>query len=360
MLASDRCDSRTSSSQSVRARWVKPEFFNDRKIGQMGPVVALVYQALWCVADDGGTAICTPELLKGQMFTWWPAVGLPEIAEALRQLGESKRIDCYTIGDEDYAKILRWEKHQSVHNPSKFRNPVQQQQVTPNTEAVLRQDGGSPHHLDTQIARPLDTKTPRHGEGESPSPAARVELPREADEFLSMFYEPALTEKARERYRDVKRQLYDVIDLKHPGPKIRGGIRVKARSMEHLQDELRATMKDPPTSRDLAIVWLLQRLTNPPKGPSVTEKHQREQAADRQLEDQYFAASKRAGVQWANENPARYQTILTEVNAHYKGRDGSIVEMAKTSELTQRCAKECAFPTFEEWRESKTLAESAA
>lgn len=344
----------------MRARWLKPEFFNDRKIGAMGPIVALVYEALWCVADDGGTAICNPELLKGQMFTWWPAVGLPEITEALRQLGAAKRIDCYTVGDEDFAAIIRWEKHQSVHNPSKFRHPLKPQQVTEKTPAVLRQEGGSPQHLDTQIARPLDTKTPRHGEGESPSPAARIVLPREADEFLSMFYEPAITEPARDRYRDIKRQLFDVIDPKHPGPKIRGGIRVKARSIEHLQDELRAVMKDPPPSRDHAIVWLLTRLTNPAKGPSVTEKHQREEAASRQIEEAYNAAAKRAGIAWATENPARYQAVLTEVEAQFRGKDGAIVQVARTQMLTQRCAKECAFPTFEEWRGSKTPTESAA
>ena len=44
----------------MRARWLKPEFFTDKKIGQLDPVTALVYQALWCWADDGGTAQADP------------------------------------------------------------------------------------------------------------------------------------------------------------------------------------------------------------------------------------------------------------------------------------------------------------
>jgi hypothetical protein len=141
----------------VRARWLKPEFFNDRKIGMLGPIPALVYQALWCMADDGGTALCNPEVVKGQMFMYWPAAGLPEITEALRQLSDAKRIDRYSIGDDDFAIILKWTKHQPVHNPSKFRHPVKPQQVTENTAAGLQQPAGSPQHLDTSTPQHLDT-----------------------------------------------------------------------------------------------------------------------------------------------------------------------------------------------------------
>lgn len=188
-------------------------------------------------------------------------------------------------------------------------------------------------------------------EKEGAAAPPRVVLPKEATDFLGMFYEPALTEKQRQRYRDVMRQLYDALDPKHPGPKIRGGVRVKARSVEHMADEIRAVMKDPPVDRDFAIVFLLKRLTNPPKGPSVTEKLKREEEADRQLEERYHAAAKRAGIQWANENPEPYQAILAEVEAHYRGKSGAIVGMAKTAELAQRCSKAAEFPSFETWRE---------
>jgi len=70
----------------ARARWLKPEFFEDRKMAEIGPVGALVYQALWCLADDTGVALCDPELLKARMFSRWSAVGVPEITGALREL----------------------------------------------------------------------------------------------------------------------------------------------------------------------------------------------------------------------------------------------------------------------------------
>src|SRR4051812_32786917 len=127
----------------MRARNLKPEFFNDKKIGKLGPIIALVYQALWCMADDGGTALCNSEIVKGQMFMYWPAVGLPEISEALTQLAAAGRIKRYAIGDNEYASIITFDKHQSVHNPSQFRHPRPPEGVTESKPEGLRQEGDS-------------------------------------------------------------------------------------------------------------------------------------------------------------------------------------------------------------------------
>jgi hypothetical protein len=88
----------------MRARWLKPEFFADKKIAQLGPVAALVYEALWCMADDGGTAPCDADTVKAQMFYRWSAVGVPEITEALRHLSDAGRIVCYQVGDDTYSR----------------------------------------------------------------------------------------------------------------------------------------------------------------------------------------------------------------------------------------------------------------
>ena len=104
----------------ARARWLKPEFFEDRKMAEIGPVGALVYQALWCLADDTGVALCDPELLKARMFSRWRAVGVPEITGALRELLALGRVEFRAGGDEIFAVILRWTDHQKVHKPSKY------------------------------------------------------------------------------------------------------------------------------------------------------------------------------------------------------------------------------------------------
>lgn len=105
----------------MRARYLKPEFFKDKKMGALGPAGALVYEALWCLADDGGMAKCDPAEIKAEMFLHWSAVGVPEITGALRELSGMGRIEFYQGGDEVFAKILRWKENQPVHKPSAFR-----------------------------------------------------------------------------------------------------------------------------------------------------------------------------------------------------------------------------------------------
>lgn len=218
----------------------------------------------------------------------------------------------------------------------------------------------SPTHSDT-IPQPIgitDTETedgrPNTEDGKVPAP--RVVVPPEAKQFLAMFYEPALRESQRKRYRDVACQIYDVLDPLHPGPKIRGGVRVKARSAEHLIDELKGVMKDPPIDRDLAIVWLLKRLLNAPKGPSVTEVQNRKEQTERNEEERYQREAKAAGVKWANENPAEYQKILASVEANYRGKTGPLVTIAKESQLTQKCSRAAGFPSFEQWKSTENAA----
>lgn len=153
----------------MRARTLKPEFFADKKIGQLGPVAALVFQALWCMADDGGVAPCEPETIKGQMFVWWPSVGLPEITEALRQLCASGRIRLHQGGDSYFAEIVSWMKHNGkIHMPSKFRNSAQHNDF----RAISWEDFISPAEALRQPSPPvhLYTCTPVHPD--TPSPAA--------------------------------------------------------------------------------------------------------------------------------------------------------------------------------------------
>jgi hypothetical protein len=171
----------------MRARWLKPEFFADKKIAQLGPIAALVYEALWCMADDGGTAPCDADTVKAQMFYRWSAVGVPEISEALRHLSDAGRIVCYTVGDDTYCRIPTWKKHQQVHKPSKFRYPSMPQGDTPitpgdsGTSAAPLPASPPPRHLDSQTPRHPTKGADKPRNGKRPSePAPWMGLMRKA------------------------------------------------------------------------------------------------------------------------------------------------------------------------------------
>lgn len=144
----------------MRARWLKPEFFTDKKVAALGPIAALVYQALWCMADDGGTAQCDADTVKAQMFYRWSAVGVPEISEALHALSAVGRIVRYAVGDDTFCTIPTWAEHQQVHKPSKFRHPPMSQGVALEVPGECG-TGASPLPA-SPPPRHLDSQTPRH------------------------------------------------------------------------------------------------------------------------------------------------------------------------------------------------------
>lgn len=166
----------------MRARWLKPEFFTDKKIAALGPIPALVYQALWCMADDGGTAQCDPDTIKAQMFYRWSAVGVPEITEAVRHLSGTSRIVVFQVGDDTFATIEAWDKHQKVHKPSSFRYPDISQGVicrVPEwcgTSAAPLPASPPPRHLDSYTPRHQDTKTPTGVAGQAQEPDYHAEF----------------------------------------------------------------------------------------------------------------------------------------------------------------------------------------
>lgn len=146
----------------MRARWLKPDFFTDKKIATMSPETALVFQALWVWADDGGVCICDPDYLKSQAFHRWQIFTIDVITRSIRELSDLKRIAIYRIGDDYFAQVRHWSRHQAVHKPSKFRHPRPDEQLTfakddfPGTLSILVPHQSQIRQLDSKTARQLD------------------------------------------------------------------------------------------------------------------------------------------------------------------------------------------------------------
>lgn len=168
----------------MRARWLKPEFFRDRKMATLGALAALVFQALWCIADDAGTAPCDPDRIKGELFFAWNEVDVPVIIAALESLEDAKRIRRYHVGDDAYCRIVNFQKHQAVHKPSKFRYPKESQADT-KEESPQCGTGGSPVQETPGTPHILDTKTPRHLDTSTTS--AAVPHDERVEEVLAHF-----------------------------------------------------------------------------------------------------------------------------------------------------------------------------
>lgn len=346
----------------ARIRSSKPEWWKSAKWCRLSRDIRSTYKGIWEVmCDDEGRFLADPRQVKADV---WPlddditpkklASWLPKLATVTVTLpdGRVPAVQFYEVEGIKYGFLPGFVKHQKISHPTPSKLPAP-------PEILASNSGNAPEILRPEEERDLDKDRDKDLERDEEA-APRVVLPPVAERFLAQFYEPALSQKQRDRYRDVQSQLYEILDPLHPGPKIRGGQRSHARSEAHFIDCVKAVIKDPPPNRDLAIVWLLNKLLDPEKGPTVTELAKRRDEQDRTLEERYRNASKQAGVKWANEHADDYQKILAAVEAHYRGKTGTLISAAKEMELVQRTAKAAGFPSFETWRSQQQPGVNAA
>lgn len=161
---------------------MKPEFFTDKKMGDLGPTGAVVYQALWVAADDGGMAQCDPELLKSTLFFRWSAVGVREITDALRHLFEMGRIRFFRGGDDLFCQIRMWKGNQPIHKPSKFRFREDYAKKGKELEETVPEWCGVGVGGVVDSPYPLIPKSLNPGIPESPNPQIPVAVAREKSE----------------------------------------------------------------------------------------------------------------------------------------------------------------------------------
>lgn len=336
----------------ARIRSIKPAFWTDEKLAEVQPLVRLTFLGLIsAMADDEGRCKGDVRLVKASVWPLDDDITSAVVADHLDQLERAGRIRMYEHDGARYIQLVNWTRHQKIDKPRKSELPPPPEVVGDHSPTIPRKvpDASA---LDTDTEG--DKEWNRSGAGEAaPSPVA-AGLPKGCTDMLAMFYEPALTEAQRARYRDVAAQLWETIDPKHPGPKIRGGIRVKARSSEHLERECRAVMLDPPRDRDMAVVFVLKRLTNPEPGPTPAEKHKAKTDAAVALEEAYQREAKRVGVGWANDHPDDYAPILARVDAQFSHLQQSpMTKMAREAQLIQLCARAAGFPDFTTWSQNR-------
>jgi hypothetical protein len=345
-----------------RIRTIKPEFWTDEKMSLLDVTTRLVFLGLISMADDAGRLVDNVKLLDGQFF---PNTD-DSCRDALDTLARMQRIIRYrSESGQALIQIARWELHQKVDKPSKYVLPgptdaaVAQAVADSGVIQSSRESRESPAKEPRESRAPtldLGPTTNDRGSGTVAAPPApptleRLGFTKGIVAFLAMFYEPAFSPRQKERYFDVVSQLRETIQAGHPGPKIRGGQRSKARNVEHLDETCQRVMADPPMNRDMAIVFVLNKLLDPPKGPTVSEQHKASEDARTAEEEAYYRAQRDAGDQWASAHPEEYQALESHVAAEFIGvAESAFTKMARDSALAQRCAAAAGFPDFDRWR----------
>lgn len=101
---------------------IKPDFWNDEKLGKESESVQLTFIATWNYSDDYGVVRANPVWLKNQIFPYKENLRLETFSKWLEALEKMDMLIKFTVRGEQYYYIRTFRLHQSVEKPSKTRN----------------------------------------------------------------------------------------------------------------------------------------------------------------------------------------------------------------------------------------------
>lgn len=100
----------------ARARNIKPSLFKNEILGEADPLLTILFEGLWCLADREGRLEDRPKRIKAEIF---PYRELPDFNGYLTVLQQLGFIDRYEVGGIAIIQVINFHKHQSPHNTEK-------------------------------------------------------------------------------------------------------------------------------------------------------------------------------------------------------------------------------------------------
>ena len=101
----------------MRARNIKPGFFLNEELADVGSFAQLLFIGLWQLADREGKLEDRPRRIKAEIFPYYEPK--PSIETLLNHLTEKQFLIRYKVGKSKIIKIVNFEKHQSPHHTEK-------------------------------------------------------------------------------------------------------------------------------------------------------------------------------------------------------------------------------------------------
>lgn len=101
-----------------RARNIKPSIFKNEDLGVADPILTLLFESLWCLADRRGRLEDRPLRIKAETFPYREIP--PETFNGY--LTELQRLDFirrYRVDEISVIQVVNFEKHQSPHHTEK-------------------------------------------------------------------------------------------------------------------------------------------------------------------------------------------------------------------------------------------------
>ena len=123
----------------ARARNIKPAFFKNEELAELGAYAMILFEGLWCIADREGKLEDRPKRIKIETVPYFD-VDMEELLSSLQASGFILR---YEVKGCKYIKIVNFSKHQKPHKnevasdiPDPITNKAQPRRETGTTKAI--------------------------------------------------------------------------------------------------------------------------------------------------------------------------------------------------------------------------------
>lgn len=100
----------------ARSRNIKPSLFKNEVLGEADPLLTILFQGLWCLADREGRLEDRPKRIKAEIF---PYREIPSFNGYLTELARLGFIHRYTVDKVEYIHVINFLIHQSPHKSEK-------------------------------------------------------------------------------------------------------------------------------------------------------------------------------------------------------------------------------------------------
>lgn len=100
----------------ARARNIKPSIFKNELLGTADPLLTLLFESLWCLADKAGRLEDRPLRIKAETFPYRENLDVNVYLTELASLGFICR---YISSNIAYIQIVNFVKHQNPHKTEK-------------------------------------------------------------------------------------------------------------------------------------------------------------------------------------------------------------------------------------------------
>lgn len=103
----------------MRARSIKPSFFENEALAECSPHARLLFAALWCMADKAGRLEDRPKRIGALAFPYEQVDAgalLDELANKRDADGGPAFIERYRADGRGYIQVVNFERHQSPHH----------------------------------------------------------------------------------------------------------------------------------------------------------------------------------------------------------------------------------------------------